>query len=122
MTIASQDISEYNVDVVRIEDSPVKARGVFCSCVQTVRTFIPSLPKGDAQDFKPNSAPFVGVAVLFEYSNSVSHIAYMSGIEPDGFWVKEGNHTPCEYGERFVRWNDPFITGFYNPAIDVLSK
>lgn len=91
-------------------------QGVLCSCVQTVRTFVPDLPIGNAEDFKPNSLPFEGSVVLFHYPNGVHHIAYIDKIEADRFHIKQGNKTPCQYSEEWIQWDNSSIVGFYVPV------
>jgi hypothetical protein len=95
---------------------------VLCSCVKGVRHFIPSLKRGDATDFTPNSTPFEGAVVIFKYPNGVSHVAYVAKMDAHGFYIKQTNKVPCEYTEEHIEWQNPNIVGFYNPNIDVLEN
>lgn len=92
---------------------PVEPKSSFCSCVEYVRgkgVDIPSLGEEGTPDLlKSNSQPIQGGAVLFSYG----HIAYIEALLPKGMWVSEANKKPCEYTERFVPYDDPYIRGFY---------
>ena len=97
-------------------EPPPIVNEVYCSCVKTVREFIPNLPRQDADQFISNTSPSEGVAVLFEYSNGTHHIAYLHKMTSKGFYIKQGNKIPCEYSEEFIEWSNPFIRGFYTPG------
>lgn len=87
---------------------------IFCSCVKYVRERGVNLPKlgsqGTPNQLTPNSPPVQGGAVIFSYG----HIAFVEAIMPNGMWVSEANKKPCQKTERFVRYDDPSIRGFYH--------
>lgn len=92
---------------------PVEVENIGCSCIKTARHFGAKIDWGvNAKDLKPNSTPEIGALALFAYEG-IDHVALITKIEANGFWVKEGNFKECEIGERFVWWIDPFIRGFY---------
>lgn len=86
-----------------------------CSCIRTVRSLGFKLPYGtNAEDLKPNTKIAIGTLALFKFSNA-SHVAVVVKIEENGFWVREGNYpTACEFSERFVKYDDWFLIGFYS--------
>lgn len=67
-----------------------------------------------AQLILPNSTPYVGAVVVFQYK--VPHYAIVKSLQEDGFIVKESNYTPGVIGERFIKWDDPHLKGFYSPT------
>ena len=95
---------------------PREEYNINCYCVTFARQYIPDLPKGNADSFKPNTFPVFGGAVLFDYEG-VSHIAVISSLEANGFWVTEANYKHCTRTVRLVKYNDPAIKGFYEPDI-----
>lgn len=94
-------------------ESPAEAptHSEHCSCVVTARMEGLALPKGDAKDLKPNSAPVVGGGVLLSYSTA-DHVAVIKEIHREGMWVVEGNFNKCKRTKRLVRWDDRHIKGF----------
>ena len=89
--------------------------GVLCSCVQGARQHVPNLPKGNAEDFEPNTTPARGVLVLFLYADGVHHIAYVDELSSEGFHVQHYNKKRCQHTEEWIGWNDSSIKGFYKP-------
>ena len=85
---------------------------VKCSCVKGVRSFGAYIPYGtNAVDIKPNTTVAVGTIAIFKYTTT-HHIAYVKSIEEKGFLIQETNFKECQYGERFIKWNDPYLEGF----------
>lgn len=82
-------------------------------CVEYVRSKIPSFPRGDADTQVPNSTPQVGGVVIFQY-RTVGHVAIITKLETDGFWVDEFNYEPGKQTSRFVSWSDKNIKGFWS--------
>ena len=98
----------------KAESNPIN--NFACSCIQTARILGANIPLGNnAENIAANSYPIVGGLVLFSYK--VKHVAFITKLEETGFWVKEGNFIPCTVGVRFIRWNDPFITGFVDTSV-----
>lgn len=83
------------------------------SCVGYVRSKIPSFPFGDADTQIPNSTPQIGGVVIFQYK-TLGHVAIITKLETDGFWVDEFNYEPGRQTSRFVSWNDGRIRGFWS--------
>lgn len=50
---------------------------------------------------------------MFNY-DGVYHVAYVSKLENNGFWVKEANFKKCQKGERFVEWGNYALIGFWD--------
>jgi len=89
-----------------------------CSCVRTARAEGVAIPYGtNAANITPNSEPRVGGLVLFEYDYGF-HVSKIEAFVAGGYFVKEGNWTPCERNERIVFFNDPYIRGFWYPSPD----
>lgn len=84
-----------------------------CSCVLYLKSLGYELPRGDAITFKadPAHVPVAGSLVLFNY-NGVGHVAAITSIGTQGFWVAEANYDRCEDGERLIKWGDKSIRGF----------
>jgi len=87
--------------------------GIFCSCIQSARSFGADLPKGDAKDLVPNGTPAQGGVVLLTYG-SVHHVAYIQALLPKGMWVQEGNKVRCTETERYIPYDDKAIRGFWH--------
>lgn len=86
-----------------------------CSCVKFARTLLPELPIiNTPADLTPNTTPHVGVAVLFDYE--LPHIAILTALEPEGFWIVESNFKMCRKTTRFIKWADPALRGFWQPS------
>lgn len=92
----------------RIKDGYIH-EWVPANCYLYVSLFL-KLPK--MAQIVPNSTPQVGAVAVFQYKN-LKHIAIITKLESDGFWVKEANYIPAMIGERFVKWNDPSLEGFW---------
>ncbi len=83
-----------------------------CNCYEFVATKVP-LPH--MADIVPNTTPAVGMAAVFYYhGGTVKHVAYITKITQDGFYVAESNFKHCTYDKRFVSWSDPFLAGFFS--------
>lgn len=95
----------------------VKIENIFCSCVQTANYLNPKVPLQDADKFKPNSNPAVGTLALFKFSNGVYHVALIDKIGDKGFHIKQGNKIKCMFSEEWIDWNNPYLTGFYDPKL-----
>ena len=93
---------------------PVEVANPNCSCVQTVRSKVPDLPKGNAVDFIPNSNMKDGNVLILKYGE-VTHIAYKEEIVFEGIVVYEGNFDKCVVGNRLITWGEltEHLIGFY---------
>ena len=103
---------------VVVEEPPKKEEyNINCYCVPYVRQFLPNLPRGNADDFQPNTTMREGVAVLLSYSQE--HIAYVEKITSDGLLIKEANYERCKATTRLIKWEDlPLeLRGFYDPTL-----
>lgn len=103
-----QEVVEVVEEPIQTPPEPILSE---CSCVLTAKEYGIPLPPGDAEDIPTNSTPIVGGVVLFDYE-TVGHVAVITKIEADGFWVYEGNYRECEITERFIKWTDKAIRGF----------
>ena len=100
---------EIEPETVTLEKLPVP---IECSCIKTARALGVPIPYNtDARDIVPNTPPQVGALALFRYGEA-SHAAMITGLRERGFWVEEGNKTPCKRTQRFIPWDDPALTGF----------
>lgn len=88
-----------------------------CSCVQFVRDRVPSLPRGDADQLKPNSPPVEGGVVILKYPNGIYHVAYSARLQGIGVWIEERIQMGDECIERsyWLDLNDEKIFGFWSP-------
>ena len=86
-----------------------------CNCYAYASLFM-KLPK--MAQIKPNSIPVVGSIVIMNY-RGVKHVSVITGLSKDGVMVKEANFTPCLVGKRFISFKDPFLVGFFNPALNM---
>lgn len=92
--------------------SAYAASGQLCSCVVYARTIVADLPLvRTPADLSPNTTASPGVAVLLDYN--VPHIAVVTRVEHEGFWITEANFHKCARGERFILWTDPALRGFW---------
>lgn len=64
----------------------------------------------NVSELKPNTFPAVGHGVLFTYG----HLAVITEMSNDGFFIIESNFKKCKVTRRFIDWNSEFIKGFYN--------
>ena len=86
-----------------------------CSCVKGLRSFgIPIRANKNAKDLPTNGTMRIGNVALFNY-NGVYHAALITGININGFSIKETNYVKCKYTEREIRYTDKSIRGFYDP-------
>lgn len=96
---------------------------VLCSCVKGVRHFVPNMPYGDANNVFANTDPFVGsVAIIWyppseRYPQGTKHVAYVSAIVGDQFYIKQTNKINCQYSEEWVSFSDPKLLGFFSPDL-----
>ncbi len=58
--------------------------------------------------------PAVGRVVMLSYGEGVdnAHVAYVTKLEADGFWISEANYNRCLKGVRFIKWTDEALVGF----------
>lgn len=103
-------------------EAPELAQVKRLTCVQYVRTKIPSLPKGDAYSLIPNSLyPIKGGVLKMSYQigNNFDpnryHLAYVEKVTSEGIYVSEANFNGNEYNERLVDFNDDHIRGYWSP-------
>ena len=80
-----------------------------CNCYQYMKLF-KKVPK--MADIVPNTTPSVGSIAIFYYKG-VKHIAYVTALEAEGFFVKEGNYKKCKKTTRFISYTDPALKGFF---------
>jgi len=108
------DSSQLNMCVESFEETEIPSDGgIFCSCIQTAGQEGVNIPIGtNAVDLEPNSRPEIGALILFDYGTT-SHVAVIREFREEGFWVAEGNKTPCLRTERLIHFVDPFIVGFW---------
>lgn len=85
---------------------------VVCNCVLTMKARGYALPK--MENIIPNHTPQVGVIAIFMYGKT-KHIAEVIELTEKGFYIFEGNYTPCKIGKRFITWNDKHLKGFFMP-------
>ncbi len=87
-----------------------------CSCVATVRTRVPGLPKGNASTFVPNTDMLGGKVLILNY-NGKRHLAAKEEVSNEGIWVFEGNFKPCLIERRLITWPEieRNLIGFYSP-------
>lgn len=86
-----------------------------CSCVKYARTLIPALPMiRTPRDLSANTSAALGVAVLLDYN--LAHIAVLTRIEGNGFFISESNFKFCQKTERFITFTDPALRGFWKPV------
>lgn len=96
------------------------AAPIECFCVTYLRQFIPDLPRQDAEDFVPNTAPQVGAVVIHRYWSEktnewVYHVGLLAATTDDGGWIEFGsNLTSCEPYIHKTREDDSLV-GFYRP-------
>lgn len=85
-------------------------------CVAYVKSRIPSLPTGNANQIPVNSKyPVKGGAVLF-YSNPYGHIAVIEKVFGDMIFISEQNAEGCGViSSRWISINSPNIKGYFNP-------
>jgi len=88
---------------------------VFSSCVLTARWLGLDLPRGDAVDLVPNSAPVVGGGLIIKYQEDTAHVAVIKGFDIHGYMVAEGNYKYNEITHRTIPYDDERIIGFYRP-------
>lgn len=88
-----------------------------CSCIRTARAEGTQIPYGtDAKDLIPNSPPAINGLIIFQYGE-ISHVAKILSFTSTGFFVVEGNRNLCLREKRIVRYDDPFIIGFWSPEV-----
>ena len=93
---------------------------IYCSCVKTVREEGIRIPYGtNVDDLQPNTTPHVGVLALFtfpatkEYPEGVPHVALVDDIGEKGFYIVQGNKTPCERTTEWLPWDYESLRGFW---------
>lgn len=84
-----------------------------CSCVRYVVGLRPDAPLKDAVDYVPNSQPYKGAVAIFRYKNGVSHVAYVSSTHGSYFGIWEANYKRCQLTQRYIRYDDPTLLGFW---------
>lgn len=86
---------------------------VECSCIRTIRSLGIELPfDTDAKDLQPNTDLAVDVIAIFR-TKDYSHVGLVTEIKEDGFLIKEGNYVECRITERFIKFGDYRLIGFY---------
>ena len=109
--------STTQMEVDKATSTPEKDT-LLCSCVRWANHLNPRVPLVDATYFKTfnGGTPSIGGVVIFKYPKNY-HIAIIKKFLPDGFLISEANFKECEQGEREIRFDDPRIIGFWNPAL-----
>lgn len=97
------------------EDTEVR-----CNCYLFVKTKYPDIPR--TKDLRANMTNAQeGVVVLFTYKrgqpDEVRHYAILDTILAGGFLVSECNFGGDFCGQRFIRYGDVAVDGYFNPAI-----
>lgn len=89
-----------------------KADPVACNCYALLKTqFGDKLPR--MAEIKPNYKPDVGRVAIFMYGN-VKHVALITEMAEDGFYVYESNYKRCKVTtDRFVKFDDPKLLGIW---------
>jgi len=86
--------------------------GTYCSCV----LYLQSLGKdvrGDAYNATTtHSEPSVGDIAVMRYPGQLGHVALVTAVTADGFWVTESNYKKCQKTERFIPNDYPRLVGF----------
>jgi hypothetical protein len=59
----------------------------------------------------------VGRVAVFKYHSGISHVALVTELSINGFWVREANYRAGKIGVRFVPYNDYSIVSFFEPSI-----
>lgn len=86
-----------------------------CNCMKGLKSLGVNMPSANAKDLTANSSAKVGNLILFKYAKSY-HAALITEIQKDYYIVKDTNYLRCQYTERKVLKNDPYIRGFYKPV------
>jgi len=81
-----------------------------CNCYSLVKSRIKGLPH--MADIIPNESPRVGAVAIFHYG-SLKHVAIVTKMTQDGFFVYESNYSHCVVDTRYVPWNSPNLDGFW---------
>lgn len=81
------------------------------NCYTYLAQFV-TLPK--MKDIVPTSILTDTKVAIFDY-HGLKHIALVTSTEQNGFWVKEANYVAGKIGERFVKWGDKSLTGYWSP-------
>lgn len=106
-------IKEIEVEVNDNDESDI-----YCSCVKTARELGSEIPYNtDAKDFVANTIPQIGALALFRFSNNVYHVAYVVDIQEEAFYIKQSNKIKCKYSEEWIRWDNPFLIGFWKNTL-----
>lgn len=84
-----------------------------CNCYALVSTKV-RLPR--MAGVLPNTTPHVGAVAIFRYGE-VKHIALVTKLSAEGFWVFEANKDPCVVASRFIEWGDPHLAGFFTDTL-----
>ncbi len=91
---------------------------IYCSCVRTLNSFLPSVPLIDAIYFQSfvRTTPQVGGVALFSFGEGVwkQHVAYIAYMDEDGILFYHGNRSTCALTKQWMRWDqpDPALVGF----------
>lgn len=95
------------------EDIPIvsKPDPITTNCYAYIAQYVKLPP---TREILPNTAIYPGVVAIFQYK--VKHYALVEKLTEEGFVVKESNYTPGVIGERFIKWNDPKLIGFFDPT------
>lgn len=90
---------------------------ITCSCIKTARAEGIEIPYNtDAIDLKGNTVPQVNALALFMY-DGLAHVAKITQVVENGFYIVEGNFKHCLRTKRFISWNDPNLTGFWKNEV-----
>lgn len=85
-------------------------------CVAYVKTKLPTLPSGNANQIKPNTyTPCIGCAIIFN-GGKYGHIAYIENISGDDLLISETNVEGCGViSWRWISKDLPNILGHWKP-------
>lgn len=86
-----------------------------CSCIDFVRKLlVKQFPKvAEAKEIPiVSDKPSEGSVAVFNYEPN-GHAAFVTKAYPDKFEIREFNFKKCQETKRVLKYDDPFLLGFY---------
>jgi hypothetical protein len=81
------------------------------NCYLFAQALLGKLPR--MAEIVPNTPyPRVKGLAIFQYKSK--HIAVITSVLEDGFWVREANYIPYLMGKRFIKFDDPKLLGYWS--------
>lgn len=111
MNWADVVVEQPEEEIVEEEKWIDKDNSILCNCWAYVTQQL-GQPVSMAS-FVPNSDAVVG-GVAIEWFGNLKHVSYVTEVTEDGVWVSETNYVHCEYGERFIPFTSPRLSGFWH--------